>query len=161
MNIKTRCQASRCLSESTESQTFSGRHRQNPRAACPRRRPRIASALSAQATPRRSAPSSRQRPPALSRTPFSRCLGLSSSQQQPPSSQSPAVAVANANSPSLLLHPGNASTSAPATHCLLPCSLTELGKPQRRATPRRNSSATLRHRGPADSDHRMPRLSAQ
>ena len=85
----------------------------------------------------------------------------SSPQRQPSSARTSAVAVANANSPSLLLHPGNASTSTPATHCLLPCSLTELGKPQRRATPRRNSSATLRHRGPANSDHRMPRLSAQ
>ena len=85
----------------------------------------------------------------------------SSPQRQPSSARTSAVAIANASSPSLLLHPDNASTSAPATHCLLPCSLTELGKPQRRATPRRNSSATLRHRGPADSDHRMPRLSAQ
>ena len=142
MNIKTRCQASRCLSELTESQTFSGRHRQNPCAACPRRRPRVASALSAQATPRPSAPSSRHCPPALSRTPFSRCLGLSSSQQQPPSSRSPAVAVANASVPSLLLHPDNASTSAPAIHCFLPCSLAMLGKPPHRVRPHRSSTAS-------------------
>ena len=66
----------------------------------------------------------------------------SSPQRQPSSARTSAVAIANASSPSLLLHPGNASTSAPATHCLLPCSLTELGKPPQRVRPRRNFTAS-------------------
>ena len=79
---------------------------------------------------------------APSRTPFSRCLGLSSSQQQPPSSRSSAVAIASTSSPSLPLHPCNASTSAPAIHCFLPCSLAVLGKPPHHVRPHQSSAAS-------------------
>jgi len=74
-------------------------------------------------------------------------------EQQPPSSRSPAIALADASSPSLLLHPGNASTSAPATHCARPCPLTTLSKLQPRAPARRSLAAVLRYRGHAATVH--------
>ena len=148
--MKTRCQASRCVSELTESadcSVVSGRQRQNPRAAWWPRRPRVTSALpTAAGRPERAIniASDRSTPPALH---FAFPLLLLRRPQhprtQPPSSSSSAVAIANASSPSSLLHRCNTSTRAPMTHHLGPRSLTALGKQQRRALARRSIPATL------------------
>jgi len=83
IDLETRCQASPIASESTESIGTVADQLQSRAAAWRFRRPRVAVALTAQATPRPSAPSSRQRPPALSHAPFSLHLGLLRHPQRP------------------------------------------------------------------------------
>ena len=148
-SMKNRRQALHRVTERTESR------RQWPTPAEFARRVSPATAARRRCSVRagHAAPGRAFKSPAPSRTPFSRCLGLSSSPQQPPSSRSPAIAIADASSPSLLLHPGSASTSAPATHCARPCPLTTLGKLQPRAPARRSLAAVLRYRGHAATVH--------
>ena len=143
MNIKTRCQASRCLSESTESQTFSGRHRQgvcaawSQRPAARHRRP----AACGQGRPARALTF-----PALARTQPSTPFALPRPSSSPVAAAVPAPraagAIADDSSSSLLLRHHNSSTATPATHHVHQCSLTVLGKRQHRAQARRSSTAT-------------------
>ena len=117
--------------------------RQNVSAACPRRRPRVANALIAQATMRLDAALT---PPASARAiprPHFAFPGLSSLPQQQPSASSlrRRHSHAQAHDEPSILH-RSSTTSSPATHCLLPCPLIALGKCQRRARAHRSSAAT-------------------
>ena len=142
-NVKTRRQARFWFTERTESKHSVADHRQSPRAACPRRRPRVANALIAQATTRLNAALT---PPAPTRAiprPDFAFPGLSSSPQQQPSASSlrRRHSRAQARDEPSILH-RSSTTSSPAAHCLLPCPLIALGKCQRRAQAHRSSVAT-------------------
>ena len=145
MNIKTRYQSSRYLSESTESQRFSGRHRQNPRAACPRRRPHVASALITQATTRLGAALT---PPASAR-PLPRSIFAS---PRPPSS--PASSHRSAEHPSSPLPAPARSTSPFAT------AATPLTSPSLTAPACAHQQRPVSHRAAYDLAGASPRASS-
>ena len=93
-NCKTRCQARHVATDELNRSRSVADRRQSANAVCPRRRPRAANALIAQATMRLGAALT---PPASARAiprPHFAFPGLSSSPQQQPSSRSSAVAIA-------------------------------------------------------------------
>ena len=141
MNVKTHRQARHVATDELNRSRSVADRRQSANAACPRRWPRVANALTAQATTCLGAALT---PPASARAiprPHLLRLGLSSSQQQPPSSRSSAVTI-TVRSSRLLQHHRHSSTVSPAPHCFSPCPLTALGKPQQRMQARRSSAVS-------------------
>ena len=107
--------------------------------------PRVAVAMPDRAMPSQRAPSTSQRSPAPSQRLHS-TLGLllhcsQRLQQLQPRRREPAITVEGTSSRLATPSPPQHSTATPATRCVHPCSLTVLGKPQRRAQARRSPAA--------------------
>ena len=75
------------------------------------------------------------------RSPFHFLILLSLPAAAATSAPSAAIAIADASSPSLLLHHHSCPTSTPVTRRIHPCSLTALSKPQHRARARLSPAA--------------------